>query len=162
MSNNPTRPLPAGPHDAAVRVRRTAAGGRVGAAPSGHPSACSCELETVSGPAGPIMVLRVAGEVDVLTVAVLEHALTAAVDQQPGDLVVDLAAVLFCCVRGFALLATTATTAQRNGTDYAVSGMSPHLDRIATSLWPEQRYVRYRSAAVAVTSIRIDQTYRPG
>jgi hypothetical protein len=38
--------------------------------------------------------------------------------------------------------------------------MLPHLDRIATLLWPQQRYVRYRSVAAAVTAIRIDQTHR--
>jgi anti-anti-sigma factor len=103
------------------------------------------------GPAGPILVLRVAGEIDLLNVPLLQHALDAAVDQRPGDLVVDLAGVGFCCVRGFALLFTAAATAQTNGTGYAVSGLLPHLDRIATLLWPEQHCLRYRSAAAAVT-----------
>jgi hypothetical protein len=39
--------------------------------------------------------------------------------------------------------------------------MSPHLNRIANMLWPEQGCVRYRSVAAAVTAIRIDHTYRP-
>jgi anti-anti-sigma factor len=121
---------------------------------------CSCELDTETGPAGAILVLRVAGEIDMATLPVVQSALTAATDQRPGDLVVDLAAVSFCCVRGFALLATAARTAQADGISYALSGLPAHLDRVATLLWPEQPWIRYRSAAAAVTAIRIDHTYR--
>jgi anti-anti-sigma factor len=124
---------------------------------------CSLQLDTELGPAGPILVLGVAGEIDLLTLPVLQHALdavlNAAVDQQPGDLVVDLAGVGFCCVRGFAVLAAAATTAHTNGTGYALSGVHPHLDRIATLLWPEQPCLRYRSTGAAVTAIRLDHTH---
>lgn len=166
MSEISTRPTPVDSHGAPVRVPGTAPNGTgpAGTARYGHASACSCELDTASGPAGPILVLYVAGEIDRLTLPVLEHALTAAVDQRPGDLVVDLAAVGFCCVRGFALLVTAATTAQANGIRFAMSGLSPHLTRVATLLWPqrpEQPCVRYLSAAAAVTAIRIKQTYPP-
>ena len=119
---------------------------------------CWCELHTEAGPAGDILVLRVCGEIDTVTLPAVRSALTAAANQRPGDLVVDLAAVTFCCVRGFALLADVACTAQASGIGYAVSGLSTHLDRVATLLWPEQRCVRYRSVAAAVTAIRIDQT----
>ena len=128
---------------------------------SGTTSMCSCELETEPGPTGPILVLHVAGEIDLVTLPLLRHALAAAVGHRPGDLVVDMAAVDFCCLRGFTLLATAATTAQTNGTGYALSGLSPHLGRFATLLWPEAPFVRYSSTATAVTAIRIDQTYRP-
>jgi hypothetical protein len=73
--------------------------------------------------------------------------------------VVDLAGVVFCCVRGFALLADAAATAQTNRTGYAVSGVPPHLDHLATLLWPEQHFLRYRSAAAAATAIRIEHTH---
>lgn len=126
-------------------------------------SVCSLQLDTELGPAGPILVLRVAGEIDLLTLPLLQHALdaalNAAVDQQPGDLVVDLAGVGFCGVHGFALLFTAAATAQTNGTGYALSGLLPHLDRIATLLWPEQPCLRYRSTAAAITAIRLDHTH---
>lgn len=105
--------------------------------------------------------LHVAGEVDLLSLPVLQDALTAALTRRPGDLVVDLAAVTFCGVRAFALLAATADTAHANETRYAVSGLNPNLDRIATLLWPENPYMRYRSAAAAVIAIRIDQAYQP-
>ena len=63
-------------------------------------------------------------------------------------------------MRGFVLLATAAQMMQTSGNGFAVSGMLPNLDRIATLLWPQQRCVRYRSVAAAVTAIRIEQTYR--
>jgi anti-anti-sigma factor len=124
-------------------------------------SVCSWGLDTEFGPVGPILVLRVAGEIDLGTIPVLEHALATAVDQRPASLVVDLAGVGFCCARGFAVLAAAAAAAHTNGTGYALSGMSLHLDRIATLLWSERRCVRYRSAAAAVTAIRINHTYQP-
>ena len=123
-------------------------------------AACSCEQHTEAGPAGDILVLRVYGEIDMLTLPAVQSALTAATDRRPSDLVVDLAAVTFCCVRGFALLAEAARTAHASGIGYTVSGLSAHLDRVATLLWPERRCVSYRSVAAAVTAIRIDQTYR--
>ncbi len=129
-------------------------------APARRTAACSCELQTEPGPVGPILVLHVAGEIDLLTLPLLQNALTAAVEQRPGDLVVDLAAVGFCCVRGFDVLAALAATAQANGTAYALSGLPPHLDRFGAMLWSGQPCVRYRSTAAAVTAIRVDQTYR--
>ena len=54
-------------------------------------AACSCELHTEAGPAGDILVLRVCGEIDMLTLPAVKCALTIATDQRPSDLVVDLA-----------------------------------------------------------------------
>jgi anti-anti-sigma factor len=159
VSPGSIRPLPTGQCGASPVTAAVAAS--PGTARSGAVSVCSWELDTEPAPTSPIVVLRVAGEIDLLTVPVLEQALDAAVDQRPGDLVVDLAGVGFCCVQGFALLANAAATAQTNGTGYVVSGLLPHLDRIATLLWPEQPCVRYRSAAAAVTAIRIDHTCQP-
>ncbi len=123
--------------------------------------ACFCEVATEPGPGGDIVVLRVAGEIDMLTLPVLKDALGAAMARRPADLVVDLAGVGFCCVRGFALLAAAARNAQTCGTAYALSGLSPRLNRVATLHEPEQRCVRYRSVAAAVGAVRVDRTYRP-
>ena len=103
--------------------------------------------------------LRVAGEIDLLTLAVLRDALTAAVDRYPVDLVIDMAGVGFCCVRGFALLAAAARTAQTRGICCSLSGLSRQLDRVASLLWRAQ-CVRYRSVAAAVNAIRVDDTDR--
>jgi len=121
----------------------------------------SCESATEPGPDGDITVLRVAGEIDMLTIPVLQDALGAAVSRHPADLVLDLAGVDFCCVRGFALFAAAARTARTCGTGYALSGLTPRLNRLATLLEPEHRCVRYRDVAAAVSAIRVEHTYRP-
>jgi anti-anti-sigma factor len=112
------------------------------------------------GPGGDIVVVRVAGEIDMLSLPVLRQALSAAVDRNPADLVVDLAGVTFCCAHGFAVLAGVARIAQNRNTAFALSGLAPRLNRVATLLKFEERYVRYRSAAAAVHAIRVDHTYR--
>lgn len=132
----------------------------VAGAMSGPATACSCGIDTATGPAGPILVLRVAGEIDLLTRSLVRTALDAALDQTPHDLLVDVAGVGFCCVRGFELLADTAHAARAAGIGFALSGLSRHLDRVLGLLWPEDQFVRYRSVAAAVTAIRIDHTHR--
>jgi anti-anti-sigma factor len=127
----------------------------------GGAMACFCETASAPGSGGGVLVLRVTGEIDMLTLPVVRDALSAAVARHPADLVVDLAGVNFCCVHGFALLAAAARTARIWGTGYALSGMNPHLDRVATLLDPEKDCVQYRSVAAAVTAIRVRHTYRP-
>lgn len=122
---------------------------------------CFCEVATELGPGGDVVLLRVAGEIDMLSLAVLRDALGVAMARQPADLVVDLAGVVFCCVRGFLLLAGGARAAQNSGIGYALSGLNPHLDRVATLIGPEPGCVRYRSVAAAISAIRVDHTYRP-
>jgi anti-anti-sigma factor len=107
-------------------------------------------LAIETGPGGDIVVVWVAGEVDLLTLHVLREALSAAAGCNPVALVVDLAGVAFCCVRGFALLAEAARTAQIRDIGFALCGLAPHLDRIATVLEFDQYGVRYRSVAAAV------------
>ena len=123
-------------------------------------TACSCNLDTETGPAGPIQVLRVSGEIDTLTRPLVQTALDAVLAQTPQDLVIDLAGVRFCSVRGFALLAAAAHTARAAGIGFVLSGLTGHLDRIATLLWPEEHFIRYRSVAAAVTALRMEHTYR--
>jgi anti-anti-sigma regulatory factor len=72
-------------------------------------------------------------------------ALTAALAQTPGDLVIDLSGVGFCCVRGLELLVDNAHTARQAGIGYALSGLSVHLDRVLTLVWPEEHFERYRA-----------------
>jgi anti-anti-sigma factor len=124
----------------------------------GGAMSCFCETASEPGSGGGVLVLRVTGEIDVLTLPVVRDALRAAVARHPADLVVDLAGVDFCCVHGFALLAAAARTAR---TGYALSGLNPHLDRVATLLDPEEDCVHYRSVAAAVTAIRVRHAYRP-
>lgn len=124
-------------------------------------TACSCDIQVETGPTGSILVVHVAGEVDMITIPLVQATLAAALDRAPRDLVIDLAGTGFCCIRGFELLADTAHTAARAGISFALSGLSPHLARVIALLWPNEHFVRYRSVAAAVTAIRVDQTYRP-
>lgn len=115
-----------------------------------------CSLTTTSLPsaAGELIVRRVGGEVDALTLPGLRAALTRDLDRRPGYLVLDLAELTFCCARGLALLVQTGVTAAENGTAYAVSGMPSGLDRVWMMLWdPADLPVRYRSAAAAVSAL---------
>lgn len=130
-------------------------------------TAVSCSAESWRCPGGDIVVLHVAGEIDLLTDPTLRAALDAvldgAVDRATRHVVVDMAGVTFCGVRGFALLADTGRVAAARGTGYAISGLAPHLQRHAQLLWTGGGAVgraairRYRSAATAVTAIRADR-----
>ena len=68
---------------------------------TGPGSRLTCSSTAVSGPTGPVVVLRVAGEVDLCTVDLLRSAVGAVVAQRPAHLVVDLAGLGFCsrCAR---------------------------------------------------------------
>lgn len=94
---------------------------------AGGPVACSYELTIEPGPGGDIMVVQMAGEIDMRSLAVLRDALSAAADRKPADLVVDLAGVTFCCVRGFALPADAARTAHTTATPDLFFAASPRI-----------------------------------
>lgn len=122
----------------------------------------SCTAQSWTDPGGDIVVLGVAGELDRLTCPLLSAALDAALDgavsRVARHLVVDLAGVTFCCVRGFALLADTAAVGAVAGAGYAISGLPVHLQRHARMLWVDRAPIRrYRSAAAAVSAIRAEQ-----
>lgn len=119
---------------------------------------CSCTSDSLFTSAGEIIVLRVGGEVDLVTLPALEAALDANLDQQPDHLLVDLARVSFCCARGMDLLVTTtAGYAAGQGVGYAVSGVPAWLDRLWQIFFNDELPVRYCSAAAAVTAIQARQ-----
>jgi len=117
----------------------------------------SCTTDSLFTPAGEIIVLRIGGEIDLLTLPMLAAALDANLDQQPDHLLVDIARVSYCCVRGLALLVSAAGDAAGQGVGYAVSGMPAWLDRICQLLFHDEMPVRYDSAAAAVTAIQARQ-----
>lgn len=91
---------------------------------------CACSTAVVPGSDGSVMVLRLAGEVDLTSVDLLRTALGSVLGQRPAHLVVDLAARTFCSARGFTVLSQGWDVALGNGTGYAVAGTSPRLDRV--------------------------------
>jgi len=127
------------------------------------PWALSCSsLDIEAGPGGNIVVVRLAADVDMLTLPLVWAAVITALDHDPADLVVDLSGVGFCGVRGFALLAAIARITAAGGIGYTISGLGRHHERGASlSCPPGQQIGRARSATAAVTAIREDQALRP-
>ncbi|MHA6780971.1 STAS domain-containing protein [Pseudonocardia saturnea] len=114
---------------------------------------CWCTTTAVTSPSGEVLVLCVAGEVDLSTLGLLEGALAAALLRRPTQLVVDLTGVRFCSCRGFRLLLDCAVAAARHGTGYALSGASQHADRIWGMLRPDGLLpARYRSSGDALVA----------
>jgi anti-sigma B factor antagonist len=125
------------------------------------PSAVSCwNLGIEAGPVGNIVVVRVAGDIDTLTLPLVWGAVITALDNHPADLVVDISEVGFCGVRGFALLAAIARVTTAGGIGYTISGLGRHHERAAYLLWPDQQFPHARSTSAAVTAIREDQALR--
>ena len=151
------------PRDA--RYRLSAGGGDVRAARtpgSGHifnpnidglGTRCllSCAIESLQTTAGGIIVLRVSGEVDLCALPILHAALDGSLDQYPAYLVVDLARMTFCFVRGLDLLIQAGRIAAERETGYAVTGVLPQIHRAWTLCWGNDRPIYYRSTAAAVT-----------
>jgi hypothetical protein len=84
-------------------------------------SLLSCAIESSQCAAGEIIVVRVWGEVDLCTLPILNAALDVSLDQGPAYLVVDLARMTFCSVRGLDLLTQTGRIAAERETGYAVT-----------------------------------------
>jgi anti-anti-sigma factor len=101
---------------------------------------CSVEV----GAVGDVLVLRVAGDIDLLTLPVVEDALSEAWRGPWPHVVVDLTDVGFCCVRGFALLVAATHDAAALGVEFAVSGVHPRFDRFTALLWPDHPITRHR------------------
>jgi hypothetical protein len=114
---------------------------------------CLCTARSIPAPAGEVRVLRVAGEVDLLTIAVLQGALTSGLARGPCHLLVDLAELTFCCVRGLSLLVQAGCTASGQGTGYSVTAASRQANRAWTVLWPAgQLPTQYPTAAAGVAA----------
>lgn len=107
-------------------------------------------------PQGPatIVILRMAGEIDLYTQPAVETALRSGLHAGAHHLLVDFSAVTFCGARGLGAVADTAPTAAEHGIGYAVSGLTPHLDRAAATLWQTDAPTRYRGLALAMTTIQ--------
>ncbi len=126
----------------------------------GDPAAgCLCDAMSLPSPAGALAVLRIAGEIDLATVDTLQAALADALRQRPDLLLVDLAEVGFCGVRGLALLVAACDTAYRQGTVYAVCGASDLINRVWTIGWHVGELpTRHPTVAAGIVAM----AYQPG
>ena len=114
---------------------------------------CSCSATSIAAPAGEVLVLRVVGEVDLLTIDVLQGALTSSLARGPCHLMVDLAELTFCSARGMGLLVQAGRTAAEQGTGYSVTAASHQVDSGWTLLWPVSELpTPYPTAAAGVAS----------
>lgn len=111
-------------------------------------------IESSQCAAGDVIVVRVVGEVDLGTIPILQAALDASLDQGPAYLIVDLARMTFCSVRGLDLLTQIGRIAAAAATGYAVTGVLPRINRVWTLCWGGDRPVHYPSAAAAVLGIQ--------
>lgn len=120
------------------------------ASPDGDPpspeDALRVSLETAEG----WLAVAAAGEVDLLTVPVLDDAVTAALARRPARLVIDLTEVTFLDSTGLSALAQ-AHTAASTGTEVRVvapaDGM-PHRAIVLTGLHETLAVFSTRSDAV--------------
>lgn len=125
---------------------------------NGGAALCSCTATSLISPAGEIIVLRVSGEVDWCSRAVLLDALSDCFARRPCDLLVDLAGMTFCGVPGLTVLVQAGRTAAGCGTGYAVSAASGQVDRVWALLWPEGELpTRHRTAAAGVVAAMLRQ-----
>jgi anti-sigma B factor antagonist len=116
-------------------------------------AACSCTATSIPTPSGEVLVLRVDGEVDLLTVAILQDALTSGLAREPCHLLVDLAELTFCSVRGLRLLVEAGRTAAGQGTGYSVTAATRQINRVWTVLWPVGELpAQYPTAAAGVAA----------
>lgn len=114
---------------------------------------CWCSTATLSSPAGDIVVLRVAGEVDDASFAGLDAALDDVLDRRPDHLIVDLTGLVSCSSRGIAAIARAARVATTHGTRYVLSGATPPLARLWTDCWPDgDAPAHHRTTAAALLS----------
>ena len=114
---------------------------------------CDCSTATLSSPAGDIVVLRVAGEVDPSSVAVLGAALDEVLDRRPDHLVIDLTALVSCSSRCFTLIADATRVGPARGVRCSISAASPLTARLGPHHWPQGDGPQiHRTTAAAVLS----------
>ena len=142
------------PSHAAAATPADTADPTPGPVTNGYPAGWSWSAEPLPSRDGTIVVLRIGGEIDILSQPELQTALTDTLADRPRHLVVDLAAVTFCWVQGLALLAETAAVATGNGTGYALSGLPAPLRRHVDLLWGDAFPTTYQTTAIAVSAIR--------
>lgn len=125
---------------------------------AGQASWCTCSTTAIPAPAGPVIVLRVAGEVDLSTIDLLRTALDTLLAQRPAHLIVDLSALEFCSARGLSLLGQAGDTALGHDVGYAVAAASARLNRVWAMGWTAaQRPIAFPTTADAVLAAMAHQ-----
>ncbi len=122
---------------------------------------CSCSAMSLPSPTGEVIVLRVAGEVDLCSLPVLRAALTEVLSRRAEHVIVDLAELRFCSVRGLAVLVDAGDTANGQATNYALCGASRQANRVWALGWPDAELpIQFPSAGAAVLAALAPQAGR--
>jgi anti-anti-sigma factor len=122
---------------------------------------CSCSVTSLPSPTGEVVVLRVAGEVDLHSLPVLRAALAEVFERRSDHVVVDLVELGFCSVGGLALLAGAAATATAQGTEYGIGAASRSANRLWALGWTAAELpIRFPTAAAGVLAALAHQAGR--
>lgn len=119
---------------------------------------CSCHTSSIAIPDGEITIIRVYGDIDLNTQAVLQSTLDGAVRRRPAHLVVDLAGVRFCSVGGLEVLVRAVDAPPPR---YVLSGLAPRTERVLRMLGPPDALpARHASVRVAVLAALVHERDR--
>lgn len=126
--------------------------------PTDTSTRCTCSTTAMPAPDGLVIVLRVAGEVDLCTVGLLQTVLDTVLARRPGHLIVDLSELGFCSSHGLRVLGHAGDTALGWGIGYAVAGASARLNRTWAMGWTAaERPIGFPSTADAVLAAMAHQ-----
>ena len=95
----------------------------------------ACAVSRITTARGPTTVVRVRGEIDLVTIGSVRDALDTAVLDRPAYLVIDFVGVTFCGAHGFALVITAVARAAGAGFELAVCGAPRRARRFWPVLW---------------------------
>ncbi len=122
---------------------------------------CSCSAISLRVPTGEVIVLRVAGEVDLGSLPVLRAALTEVLSRRAEHVIVDLAELRFCSVRGLAVLVDAGGTATGQATNYALCAASRQANRVWALGWSDAELpIQFPSAGAALLAALAHQAGR--
>jgi anti-anti-sigma factor len=112
---------------------------------------CRCSISILSSPSGDVVLLDVRGDLDAVTLPGVTAALDAALGLPAVHLVVSLAGLRFCSMRGLELFVEGRATAARCGIGFSVSGPSEQMRRLWSILWAvDQRPTQFPDVISAV------------
>jgi anti-anti-sigma factor len=106
--------------------------------------------------AGGAVVVRVYGDVDAITVPLLETALLTELDVRPKLLVVDLAGVTWFGVSGLITLVDVQEVAAATGVSVRIAGAAPSVRRLVELAGLTERFTRGSPAVRADGGLRGD------
>ena len=111
--------------------------------------------------AGGAVVVRVYGDVDAITVPLLETALLTELDARPKLLVVDLAGVTWFGVSGLITLVDVQEVAAATGVSVRIAGAAPSVRRLVELAGLTERFTRGSPAVRADRSSRVQDDRGP-